>query len=90
VIKKKKPTFLTFPCEFPIKIIGKKCDEFEIDVFAIIRKYCKDFKEDAIKQKQSKGNNYLALTVTITAKNKKQLDNIYSALNKCENVVMTL
>lgn len=86
----KNQPLLTFPCEFPIKIIGKKCDKFEIDVLTIIRKYCKNFTEDAIKQKESKGNNYLAITITITAESKKQLDTIYIALNKCKNVVMTL
>lgn len=86
----KKQPLLKFPCEFNLKVIGKKSDPFEIDVLAIIKKHVKHLKENAIKQKTSKGNKYLALTITFKATSKKQLDKIYTELNQSEHVVMTL
>ena len=81
---------IEFPCQFPIKIMGKHNAEFEVAVFSIIRKHVPDLAQNSISQHKSKNGNYMALTVTITAQNKTQLDNIYQDLTACKHVVMAL
>lgn len=83
-------TLLTFPCQFPIKILGRFDTAFETEAIAIIRKHAPDLSDDAIKLTLSKQNKYSALTVTITAQSKAQLDAIYAELSKHELVVMVL
>jgi putative lipoic acid-binding regulatory protein len=86
----KEETVFEFPCEFPIKVMGKATDEFEIEVAQIIRKHVNDLGESAIKRRESTKSNYAALTVTITATSREQLDAIYIDLTASEHVIMAL
>lgn len=79
-----------FPCEFPIKVFGKTSDAFEINVLSIIRKYVPDIRENAIRSRMTKGGHYTALTITIFAESRKQVDNIYQDLTKSPYVLMAL
>ena len=83
-------TLLEFPCQFPIKVMGKASDEFELAVLEIFKRHVPDLAEDAIKQRPSGKGNYLSITVTINATSKAQLDAIYMDLSACEHVTMTL
>ena len=86
----KDDTLFEFPCEFPIKVMGKATDEFEFEVTQIIRKHVTDLGESAIKRRESAQSNYAALTVTITATSREQLDAIYIDLTASEHVLMAL
>jgi putative lipoic acid-binding regulatory protein len=81
---------LTFPCEFPIKVMGYANDHFETAVLSIIRKHVPHLKENALQNRLSKNGKYLAITISITADSKEQLDAIYLDLNQEESVLMTL
>lgn len=83
-------SLIEYPCDFPIKIMGKADGELEQTVIAIFRRHCPDLGEGAISSRSSKGGNYLALTVTIRATSREQLDNIYRELSACEQVLMAL
>lgn len=83
-------SLLTFPCEFPVKIMGRASENFEADVIAIVRKHAPDLSAAAISNRPSGKGNYIAITVTVNATSKEQLDNIYLELNGHESVVMTL
>ena len=83
-------SLLTFPCEFPVKIMGCASENFEADVVAIVRKHAPDLSAAAISNRPSGKGNYIAITVTVNATSKEQLDNIYLELNGHESVVMTL
>ena len=80
----------SFPCDFPIKVFGLACDEFEIAVLSIIRQHTADLSTDAIRCRYSKDNKYISLTITIKAENQPQLDAIYQALTQCKHVIMAL
>lgn len=83
-------TLLEFPCQFPIKVMGPATDEFEYTVVTIVRRHVPDLSETAVARRESKAKNYVALTVTIRATSKTQLDTIYQELNAHELVLMTL
>ena len=83
-------SLLSFPCEFPIKIMGRAGENFEAEVVAIVRKYAPDLSQAAITRRPSGKGNYIAITVTVNATSKEQLDNIYLELNAHKSVVMTL
>lgn len=85
-----KQTLLEFPCLFPIKAIGRTHNDLDVTVVGIIKKHVPDIREGAIESKLSKGGKYTSVTVTITATNKTQLDNIYQDLCICERVMMAL
>ena len=86
----KEESLLTFPCEFPIKVMGRSSETFETEVVGIVRKHAPDLSEDAVTSRASGKGNYIAVTVIVTATSKEQLDHIYLELNAHEDVMMTL
>ena len=83
-------TLFTFPCEFPIKAMGKSGEHLETAVLSIINRHVDDLSETAIKMNASKGGNFTSITITITAQSKAQLDGIYIELTACEHVLYAL
>ncbi len=79
-----------FPCEFLIKVFGQASDQFELEVLTIIRKHIPELRENALVCRPSKDGKYLAITITITAESKAQLDDIYRDLSANPHVLMAL
>jgi putative lipoic acid-binding regulatory protein len=75
-----KDTLLEFPCDFPIKIMGKAEDTFAEVVLSIVSKHAPDFDATRMELRASSGGNYLSVTCTIVAQSKPQLDAIYMDL----------
>jgi uncharacterized protein len=73
-------TLITFPCDFPIKIMGEKHDDFAKTVIAILREHVSDFDATSIELRASSGGKYISLTCIVHVTSKPQLDNIYRAL----------
>lgn len=69
-----------FPCPFPLKIMGAKHEDFSITIIEVIRQHAPDFQAHEAQIRESKGGNYLAMTATITAVSREQLDALYLAL----------
>ena len=81
---------LTFPCEFPFKVMGLSSDTFESDIIVIVRKHVPNLGEGALKSKPSKNGKYIALTITFIAHSREQLDKLYVEVNEHPDVRMTL
>ena len=83
-------TLLKFPCDFPIKAMGKSDEDFDSLVVGLVRKHSPDLTEGAVKTSFSKGGKYMSVTVTIQAQSKRQLDAIYLELSGHERILMAL
>jgi putative lipoic acid-binding regulatory protein len=83
-------TLLEFPCQFPIKAMGKADLEFDLVVVEIIRRHAPDIKEGAITMRPSKHGNFVSVTVIVEASSKKQLNAIYQDLHDHPLVLMVL
>lgn len=83
-------TLLTFPCEFPIKIMGKAHEDLRQAVLDILAEHAPGFDGSNLQIKDSAEGNYHAITATITADSKVQLDTIYKALTDHDLVLMAL
>jgi len=81
---------MTFPCHFPLKVMGMNSDSFEQDMVVIVRKHVSNLGEGAVSSKPSKTGKYLALTISFTAQSKEQLDNLYREINTHPDVKMML
>jgi putative lipoic acid-binding regulatory protein len=79
-----------FPSEFPIKVMGRQNGDVRASSQAIIEKHAGPLSEAHIKTRTSADGNFLALTYTITAKSREQLDDIYRELTACKSVLMAL
>ena len=83
-------TLLKFPCQFPIKAMGKSNLEFDLLVIEIVRRHVPDLHEHAVTTRPSKDANYLSVTVMVQATSKAQLDAIYRDLTSHPQVLMAL
>ncbi len=81
---------LTFPCRFPVKVMGINSARFEADIVMIVRKHVPDLGEGAVRSRPSSNASYLAVTVTFTAQSRQQLDNLYRELTSHPDVKMVL
>ncbi len=83
-------TLLTFPCEFPIKAMGKTSSNLEESVFKTVIKYAPKTTKDMVSINPSKNGNYISVTVTINATSKAQLDSIYFELTDNPDILYAL
>ncbi len=81
---------LKFPCEFPIKAMGRATPELEIAVLEIMNRHVPDLGEGAVRTRESRNGNYISITVTIQARSREQLDAIYMELSSCEHIVFSI
>jgi putative lipoic acid-binding regulatory protein len=90
MIEKTTETLFEFPCQFPIKIMAnpqKSTMDFILNVF---EKNVPEYDSIDFKIRESKTGKYISITATFTAKNKEQLDTIYSEISSHPEVHMTL
>lgn len=73
-------TLLVFPTEFPVKIMGPHVDGFPEAIVALVQEHAPDFDPQSLETRPSRQGNYLAVTATINATSKAQLDALYQAL----------
>jgi putative lipoic acid-binding regulatory protein len=83
-------SLLKFPCDFPIKVMGKNQPGFAALVTALVRHHAPDLDERQVQSRVSNGARYLALTITVRATSREQLDAIYRDLTACDEVAMAL
>ncbi|MDH5389289.1 MAG: DUF493 domain-containing protein [Gammaproteobacteria bacterium] len=83
-------TLFEFPCEFPIKAMGKTCPELEIAIIEIMNRHVPDLGEGALRMRPSSKGTYTAITITIYAQSKNQLDSIYMDLTACEHIAFAM
>ena len=75
-----------FPCDYPIKIIGKDRPDFESTVRNIIELHVGKLHNNQITSKESSKGAYISLTVRIIASSRSQLDAINKSLQNCPMV----
>ena len=81
---------IDYPSRFPLKVFGNQSAEFENIVLNLIRARCPQVEHFEVSSRASKAGKYIALTITFTVQNQKQLEDIYQDLYECEHVVMSL
>ena len=72
---------IQYPCDFPIKIMGEKRDDFAETIADVIRLHDPLFDAATLGMRLSSKGNYLSLTATVKATSREQLDNLYRALS---------
>jgi len=73
-------TLLEFPCDFPVKIMGQRTDDFAQVMVDIVLRHAPDFPAETVEMRASSGGRYLAVTCTIRATSRQQLDGLYREL----------
>jgi len=83
-------TLLVFPCEFPVKIMGRHTPEFAATARTLVENHTGPISDAMIKSALSKNGRFVSITVTISAQSQQQLDDIYQDVSAHADVLMAL
>ena len=83
-------TLFEFPCDFPLKIMGRPTDDFRSLVLGIITRHFGEPAAGDLEERPSSGGRYLGITITVQAESKAQLDAVYTELTSCRQVLVAL
>jgi putative lipoic acid-binding regulatory protein len=83
-------SLMEFPSDFPIKVMGRRDGDLRALTQAIVERHAGPLSETSVKARTSGDGNFLALTYTIKAQSREQLDAIYRELTACKSVLMAL
>ncbi|MFM7631932.1 MAG: DUF493 family protein [Betaproteobacteria bacterium] len=83
-------SLIEYPSDFPIKIMGVMQDTFAQTMVDVIQRHDPDFHAGKMSMRPSSKGNYLALTVTVRATSREQLDNLYRELSSHAMVKVVL
>lgn len=81
---------LTFPCDFTIKVMGKNDPLFEEIIASILKTHYPAITDSAFSKRPSKDNNYIAISITVLATSKEELDAVYQQLSDEPMILMAL
>jgi putative lipoic acid-binding regulatory protein len=80
-------SLIAFPCDFPIKIMGKTQAGFAQAVIEIVGRHAPEFDPATVEMRPSRQGRYLSLTCTVRATSREQLDTLYREL--CDHPMVT-
>ena len=83
-------SLLKFPCDFPIKMMGRDTSEFRQTARALVEQHTGPISDAAINAALSRKGNFVSITITVNATSQEQLDDIYHDVSSHEDVLMAL
>ena len=90
VANTEEASLIQYPSQFPIKVMGARVDGFVHAITALAKEHDPTFDASKVELRESKGGNYLGVTITVTATSREQLDNLYRALTSHPMVKVVL
>ena len=83
-------SIIEFPCNFPIKMMGRDTPDFRATARRLIENHAGPIADEAIQVNLSGEGNFVSVTVTVTATSQQQLDDIYRDVSGHDDVLMAL
>ena len=83
-------SLLTFPCDLPVKVIGRNSEDFRNIAGDIVRAHYSDLKQRQIAEQLSRNGSFLSLTFTVHVKTCDRADALYRELTASEDILMVL
>ncbi len=71
---------LDFPVDFPLKIMGRRVDDFAQAVAGVVREHVPSFDPASLELRVSSKGNYVSVTATVRLESRAQLESLYRAL----------
>jgi len=81
---------LTFPTDYPIKIVGRPSAEFRARIHAVVIQHAPDVETDRISERLSENGNFLSISYTIVARSREQVIALAKDLTATEGVLMVI
>jgi uncharacterized protein len=83
-------SLLEFPCDFPLKVMGRKEAGFPEAIIALVEAHAGPLDDGRVRLRESRDGNFVALTLVVRPESQEQLDAIYVALSAHDQVLIVL
>ncbi|MEH6358538.1 MAG: DUF493 domain-containing protein [Pseudomonadales bacterium] len=81
---------IEFPCEYPIKVVGRSAPDYKQFVIGVILKHAADLDLDTVELQPSRNGNFSSVRFTIIATGVDQLEAIFEELKASGRVTMVI
>lgn len=81
---------LSFPTDYPVKVIGRPSDEFRARVHALVLRHVPGLDADRVSERLSGNGNFLSISYTLRAESREQIEALTADLKACDGVMMLL
>ncbi len=75
-----EPPRIEFPCDYPIKVLGRSVDHLESTVVEIFERHAPGFDQETISIRSSSKGTFTSITIIITATGREQLEALHQDL----------
>jgi putative lipoic acid-binding regulatory protein len=89
-MEEQNPPKIEFPCDYPIKVLGRNSDAFESSIFEVFERHAPGFDQETVTVNASSKGTFTALTITITATGPDQLESLHQDLLATGHVKMVI
>ncbi len=83
-------SLIEYPCDFPIKIMGKDTQQFREAAAAIVERIAGAESAATVVARKSREGRFIALSFAAHVTDREQLDALYQALSDDEHVMVVL
>lgn len=83
-------SLLTFPTDYPIKVLGRRDSLSRTLIDAVVREHVPTLTAAQIVERESGAGNFVSITYHIIAESREQVTELVGTLLKTEGVVMVL
>jgi putative lipoic acid-binding regulatory protein len=84
------PERVSFPCDYPIKVMVRVEDGVRSQVDAIVERHAGPLDPAAVTERPSAQGNFLGITYLIRATGQDQIAQLFAALKTCPQVMLVL
>lgn len=84
------PERVSFPCDYPIKVMVRVEDGVRSRVDAILERHAGPVDLAAVTERPSAQGNFLGITYVIHATSQEQIAQLFAALKLCPQVMLVL
>jgi len=75
-----EPPKIEFPCDYPIKVLGRSGEDFESIILAVFDIHAPGYNRETITMNVSSKGTFSSMTVVITATGPEQLEALHQDL----------
>mgnify|MGYP002635213737 CR=1 FL=1 len=81
---------ITYPCDYPIKVLGDVRPEFYDDVFDVVITHDPEMTAERVSQRVSKKGNFVSISFMLRAVSEQQIADLFEDLKTVASVRMVL
>ena len=81
---------LTYPCDYPIKVVGDVRADLHDEVFDIVVKHDPTMTTERVSQRTSRKGNFVSIRFMLVAESEGQIKALFADLKEVESVRLVL